>query len=500
MNQFKNSIFRIVFLLLSTNFAWAINIDNFDTIHGAFSAINVGNTEAVITFNNSNTLGGELDLIVEVTTGTNGNIYRGQVNGEFTLDRLDSLGNNSIGTATMIWDGADNAAIVLDATGLAGVDLTDNGTQDGLVFNMAINDKPTDFTIEIFSDAANASRFSVVIPILTTATDFVIPYSGFITQLGAGVDFSQVGAIRVSMSATLDSFPGSEDKMAIANIATTSILIANKTHSSIGAVSFGETISYTVILDNAENIGNIAASNVVFTDTPDVNTSLIVGSVTSSQGTVITGNGAGDSTIAVDVGDIANNDAITITFDVIVNNPPVNPIIEIVNQGVINSDTLNNLLTDNPFDPTGLSDPTIISLIPTEIEISGNAQIIMAGDNIPDGANGTDFADVIQNSSASHVFTISNTDIGDLYLLGPITITGNDAADFAVTQVASPIITGDSALFSVTFTPSAQGLRTATVTVNSIDADESVYTFAIQGNGVLSILVETSQVLLLAIA
>ena len=485
MTQIICITFRLL-LLLFTGSTLALNIDNFNTKHGVFSAINVGGIEAVTTFNNDNTLGGELDLIIEIASGAAGNIYRGIVNGEFTMDRLDSLGNSSIGVATMIWDGVDNAPTILDATGLGGVDLTDNGTQDGFVFNMSANDKLTGFTVDIFSDTVNISRFSVVIPILATATDFVIPYSSFITQSGTGADFSQVGAIRVSMDSVLDSFPGPQDKIAIDNIATTSIIRASKTHSIIGTVSFGETINYSVVLDNAENIGNIAASDVIFTDTPDINTTLVVGSVTTSQGNITTGNNAGDTTVAIDVGDIASNNTVNITFDVVVNNPPANPISEIVNQGVINSDTVNNLLSDDPFDPTGLSDPTVIPLIQTEIEITGNDQTIVAGDTTPNLSDDTDFANIIQNSSTNHVFTINNTDVGELFLLGPITVTGIHAGDFSVTQVDSPISGGGSSVFTVIFTPTVQGLRTAIITVNSIDIDESSYTFTIQGNGVLA--------------
>ena len=64
------------------------------------------------------------------------------------------------------------------------------------------------------------------------------------------------------------------------------------------------------------------ATGVVFTDTPDTATTLVDGSVTTTQGTITTGNGGGpDTSVAVAVGTIAPGGSVTITFPVTVSNP-----------------------------------------------------------------------------------------------------------------------------------------------------------------------------------
>ena len=45
------------------------------------------------------------------------------------------------------------------------------------------------------------------------------------------------------------------------------------------------------------------------------------GSVTTTQGTITAGNGAGDTNVAVNVGTIADAASVTIQFDVVINTP-----------------------------------------------------------------------------------------------------------------------------------------------------------------------------------
>jgi hypothetical protein len=66
-----------------------------------------------------------------------------------------------------------------------------------------------------------------------------------------------------------------------------------------------------------------------------------------------------------------------------------------------------------------------------------------------------------------------------------IIVSGANPADFVVGGIALPatVTAGSSTTFTLTFTPGATGLRTATVTVNNDDCDEAVYDFAVQGTG-----------------
>ncbi|MBK9452431.1 MAG: HYR domain-containing protein [Bacteroidetes bacterium] len=69
--------------------------------------------------------------------------------------------------------------------------------------------------------------------------------------------------------------------------------------------------------------------------------------------------------------------------------------------------------------------------------------------------------------------------------ISSITSTGTNAAEFVVTGAPTTVAAGGSATFTVTFTPTAAGLRTATITVNNDDCTEAAYDFAVQGTGII---------------
>ncbi len=77
-------------------------------------------------------------------------------------------------------------------------------------------------------------------------------------------------------------------------------------------------------------------------------------------------------------------------------------------------------------------------------------------------------------------FTIQNTGTG------PLTVSGYtlSAGDFAGTLATPVTIPGPgSATFDITFTPTATGLRTATIELTSDDPDEGTYTVTLNGTG-----------------
>lgn len=83
------------------------------------------------------------------------------------------------------------------------------------------------------------------------------------------------------------------------------------------------------------NTGNGPAFNTQLTDTPDPQTKLVVGSVVTSKGLVLVGNGAGDTVVEVEIGDIAPNGAerIQIIFDVVISPQITLPLVR--NQAVV---------------------------------------------------------------------------------------------------------------------------------------------------------------------
>ncbi len=126
-----------------------------------------------------------------------------------------------------------------------------------------------------------------------------------------------------------------------------------------GAVSPGDTLLYTIVIDN---IGNGGATGVQYTDIPDINSTLVNGSVASSAGTVVTGNGAGDSTITIDIGGLSGASSVSISYQTTVNSPLPAGVTELVNQGLVGSNELPTVPTDDPDDaPNG--DPTEVPIV-----------------------------------------------------------------------------------------------------------------------------------------
>jgi hypothetical protein len=129
-----------------------------------------------------------------------------------------------------------------------------------------------------------------------------------------------------------------------------------------------------------------------------------------------------------------------------------------------------------------------VGVVP-EINLQGNSVSIVSGDTTPDLADHTDFGSVSTASgSVVREFTIQNLGTAALSLTGAspyVVISGANAADFTVTTIPSnSIAAGGSTTFQIIFDPSADGLRTATISIANNDADENPYTFAIQGTGI----------------
>jgi len=128
-----------------------------------------------------------------------------------------------------------------------------------------------------------------------------------------------------------------------------------------GQITAGDTLLYQITVANT---GNTAATNVNLTDTPDANTTLVIGTVQTSLGTVTTGNSAGDTTIAVLIATLPAGGSATVSFQVTINNPLPNGVTEIRNQGVVTSVELPPVDTDDPV--TGQEgDETVLPLVPT---------------------------------------------------------------------------------------------------------------------------------------
>ncbi|MBL8123027.1 MAG: choice-of-anchor D domain-containing protein [Blastocatellia bacterium] len=119
-----------------------------------------------------------------------------------------------------------------------------------------------------------------------------------------------------------------------------------------------------------------------------------------------------------------------------------------------------------------------------EIDVIGNGVSIADGDVTPSSADHTIFQSVnIVSGTSARTFSIQNTGTGNLNIAS-ITISGVNASEFQLTTPpASTVAPGASTTFTVTFDPTGEGLRNATVNIDSDDADEDPYDFAIRGTG-----------------
>lgn len=102
---------------------------------------------------------------------------------------------------------------------------------------------------------------------------------------------------------------------------------------------------------------------------------------------------------------------------------------------------------------------------------------------LADGESTVMFGKVKTGSSAMRKFTIRNPGTATLNL-GKITKTGKQAKDFTVSKpAATKLAPGASTTFTVTFNPSAKGLRNAAIHVASDDSNEGSFDILLTGTG-----------------
>ncbi len=125
-----------------------------------------------------------------------------------------------------------------------------------------------------------------------------------------------------------------------------------------GIPSPGDRLRYDISI---QNTGDAAATAVLFNDTPDGNAPLVAGSVTTTQGTITSGNVVGSTSVGVDLGTLPAGSSVTITFLIDVANPVAAGVTQLSNQGHISSNELPVAVTDDPSQP-GNADPTVTTI------------------------------------------------------------------------------------------------------------------------------------------
>lgn len=277
---------------------------------------------------------------------------------ELNITKTDYVDTAAPGD-TLIYDLTISNIGERDATGVVVTETVPQGT----TFNSASSSAGWSCTTTAgvttceYTIGALAASASVTIQFAVTVND---PLGATITSILNTATVADDGTHGADPNLD-DNTTSDEDAIggALPDLTATKAVILAVDANDNDTVSAGDTLRYTVTLVNS---GNQDAGNVVFTDTPDANTALVVGSVTTTQGTVVVGNTAGDTTVEVQVGDLAGKGgSVTIVFDVLIADPLPEDVVAVANQGLFAGDNFEDTPTDDPAS-TPEDDPTITVL------------------------------------------------------------------------------------------------------------------------------------------
>jgi hypothetical protein len=124
---------------------------------------------------------------------------------------------------------------------------------------------------------------------------------------------------------------------------------------------------------------------------------------------------------------------------------------------------------------------------PPSIALSGNNTAIPNRANTGSAGNDTDFGSAMVGAPVTHTFTVENLFGSNPLVLNGVplvTVAGVHQSDFSVTQpIASSLPGGTITTFTVTFTPTAAGLRSGFIVLTHNDLPDNPFVFAVQGMG-----------------
>ncbi len=292
-----------------------------------------------------------------------------------------------------------------------------------------------------------------------------------------------------------DTVPTNENDPTIIVVESAAVVNALKTVTDMtggSPVAIGDTLRYTIVINN---VGNAAATGVVFTDIPDTDTTYTAGTITLAgvAKTDASGDDEADynvttaNTITVSVGTIAAGSSATIKFDVTVNAVADGTLIS--NQGTVTIGNTPNRLTDadgnasngNQATTTVVGSQPILALIKDLTDLNGGS--VEAGDTLVYTLTFSNTG----TAAATGVVITDTPDTDTTYTPGTITLAGaaqtdasdspTDETDYNVTTAntitvnAGDVAAGDSV--TVTYEVTVNAVGAGTEITNSAQADDT---------------------------
>ncbi len=147
---------------------------------------------------------------------------------------------------------------------------------------------------------------------------------------------ANTSADRLTNRATLDFGTGTVSAISVVEVVAPALEITKSVLPSFGDA--GDTMTYSINITHAANSTG-PAFDLAVVDLLAANLNLVAGSVLSTHGVVTLGNGGGDTTVRIDVSELALGESITVTFDVVLDNA-VTPASSELNTATLNYDSL----------------------------------------------------------------------------------------------------------------------------------------------------------------
>jgi uncharacterized repeat protein (TIGR01451 family) len=175
-------------------------IDGFDSLQRATASPPLPASEPAV-LADAGVLGGERDMFVELTQGTDPYSSVSLLSAGGLL-RLSS-DSTVTGNARIVWDGVDGTATGLNPRGLGGVDLTHyaGNTMTGISLTSGADHPNALIKLRVYSDANNWSEFLTTVPQTPGGAATLQATFHFddapIAQAGTGANFADVGALEL---------------------------------------------------------------------------------------------------------------------------------------------------------------------------------------------------------------------------------------------------------------------------------------------------------------